>query len=77
MVATILTGNSGARPEDAVAWISELCDDLSIPSLADYGITLSEIADIVAKAADASSMKANPILLTAEELENVLEDAIR
>lgn len=57
--------------------VPALCRDLDIPPLAQYGITEAHVPEIAAKAANASSMKANPIVLTAEELEQVLARAIR
>jgi alcohol dehydrogenase class IV len=49
---------------------------LQIPQLRSYGIQPEHVADLVAKAANASSMKANPIVLTAEELTEALQRAI-
>jgi alcohol dehydrogenase class IV len=39
-------------------------------------VTPADIGELVAKAAKASSMKANPIELTAQELKQVLEQAL-
>jgi alcohol dehydrogenase class IV len=73
-VAAILTG--GDRPEDAIAWVSALCQALSIPALRSYGIGETHVEDLAAKAAAASSMKANPIVLTSKELIATLEAAL-
>jgi len=73
-VAAILTG--GDRPEDAIAWVSRLCQALSIPALRSYGIGATHVEDLAAKAAAASSMKANPIVLTSKELIATLEAAL-
>ena len=45
------------------------------PSVA-YGITSANVPDLVEKAAKASSMKANPIVLSAAELTDVMERAL-
>jgi alcohol dehydrogenase class IV len=45
---------------------------LAIPSLAAYGIGEKDAAKLAEKAGRANSMKANPIALTAAELEAVL-----
>jgi alcohol dehydrogenase class IV len=75
-IARILTGRSHATADDSVTWIRDLVSKLQIPSLATYGITHPEISSIVEAAAKASSMKANPILLTAAELTAILERAL-
>jgi alcohol dehydrogenase class IV len=59
-----------------VDWIGKLVADLQIPRLGGYGIREEHVADLVAKAANASSMKANPIVLTAEELAETLRLAL-
>lgn len=74
-VARLLTGNSHASADDAVRWITELTAALAIPRLAAYGVTPRDFPAVVAAAAKASSMKANPIALTAEELIAVLAAA--
>ena len=45
----------------------------SWPRLATYGINSTHTTELVEKAAKASSMKANPIALTGEELGAILE----
>jgi alcohol dehydrogenase class IV len=74
-VARLLTGNPQARAEDAVEWIAELCRRLEIPPLRTYGVRPGDFAGLVEKAAKASSMKANPIVLTAEELTEIVTRA--
>ena len=54
----------------------KLVGDLNIPRLGAYGITQEHTAELVEKAAKASSMKANPIVLTAEELARILDRAM-
>jgi alcohol dehydrogenase class IV len=74
-VARLVTGNDRASADDGVRWVTELVRELRIAALAAYGIAHHHIGELVAKAAQASSMKANPIPLTAEELAGVLEAA--
>jgi alcohol dehydrogenase class IV len=50
--------------------------DLKIPKLAAYGISQVHVGELVEKAAKASSMKANPIALTKEELAEILRAAM-
>jgi alcohol dehydrogenase class IV len=75
-VGRLLTGNSSATADDGVKWIRQLTGDLQIRPLGAYGIREEHIADLVAKAANASSMKANPIPLTPEELADILRQAL-
>ena len=75
-VAAILTGRSGAAPDDGVRWLADLCRRLEIPGLRAYGVTEAHIPDLIAKAARASSMKGNPIVLTDEELRAIASRAL-
>ena len=75
-VARLLTGHSSARADEGVWWVSELVADLKIPKLSAYGITTAHIGELVEKAARASSMKANPIALTTDELADALQAAM-
>ena len=71
----LLTGLPAARAEQAVAWVRRLVADLRIPALATYGLREEDVPVLVAKAAQASSMKANPIPLTPVELTGILGQA--
>ena len=71
MIACCLTGRAVAAPEEGVAFIQALCRELEIPSLKDFGMSADDADEIVAKAARASSMKANPVVLSDEELKEV------
>ena len=75
-IARLLTGRSDARAEDGIDWVRELCAELNIPSLRAWGVTQADLPGVVEKAALASSMKANPLPLTNEELLNVITAAL-
>lgn len=75
-VAGILSGRPQATIEDAVRWIEDLCAGLEIPALRVYGIEQKHVGELCDKAAAASSMKANPIALTRDELRELLERAL-
>jgi alcohol dehydrogenase class IV len=75
-VARLLTGVVTATADDGASWIGELVRDLGIPPLRVYGIAKQHVGELVAKAAQASSMKGNPIQLTSAELEDSLRAAI-
>ena len=75
-VARLLTGNQSAAAEDGVEWVSRTCRELGIPPLRCYGIREEHAPALVSSAAKASSMKGNPIALTAEELSEVFSRAL-
>lgn len=74
-IARLLTGDDAASAEDGAEWVRLLVRKLRVPGLSKYGIGPEHVADVVAKAARASSMKANPVELTAAELARVMESA--
>ena len=75
-IGRILTGDGSARAADGVDWVRRLCGELQVAPLADYGISQAEVPLVVEKATVASSMKANPITLTAQELTAILWRAL-
>src|SRR5439155_9899923 len=75
-IARLLTGSETATAGDGIAWVRGLCRDLRIPPLRVYGISVDDFSLPVEKSAKSSSMKANPIALTAEELKEILERAL-
>lgn len=62
--------------EDPADYTLRLCRELGIPPLRAYGLGSEHITALCEKAAHSSSMKANPILLTREELERTLAAAL-
>jgi alcohol dehydrogenase class IV len=74
-IARFVTDSAHATADDGVRWIAELTSALAIPPLAAYGIAGTDFPAIVAAAAKASSMKANPIALTPDELTAILASA--
>ena len=75
-VARILTGREDAGPEDGARWVAGVCRRLAIPPLGAYGVSRQDIPALVEKGSQASSMKGNPIALTPQELERILERSI-
>jgi alcohol dehydrogenase class IV len=75
-VAQILTGSPQAGVKDGMMWVEELVDAMKIPRLGEYGMTDQDISILVEKGAVASSMQANPIKLTPEELRAILQMAL-
>jgi alcohol dehydrogenase class IV len=75
-VAQLLTSHPEAMPEDGAAWVAGLCRRLGVQPLRAYGIAGQHIPDLVEKASRASSMKANPIVLSSGELTKILDQAL-
>ena len=75
-VARVLTDNARATSLDGIAFVEQLTQELAVPGLGSYGMTAADIPSLVAKAAVSSSMKGNPIVLTHEELRDILERAL-
>jgi alcohol dehydrogenase class IV len=75
-VARLMTGRPHATAPDGVAWIAALCQNLEIPPLRTYGVAESDLPVLVAKAAQASSMQGNSIVLTEEELREIVSRAL-
>jgi alcohol dehydrogenase class IV len=75
-IAQILTGRSDADFEAGIQWVRELTLSMNIPSLSKYGIKHEDFPKIIEKASKASSMKANPIELTYQEMETILRMAL-
>jgi len=75
-VARLLTNEPNAKADATIEWIENLVRDFQIPQLRAYGIRPEDIDDLVSKAGNSSSMKANPIVLTLVELRKVLESAL-
>ena len=75
-VGRILTGRANAGAQDAVAWVDETCQALHIQTLAAWGMTPADVPGVVRQAAQASSMKANPIALDEDEMSEILDQAM-
>ncbi len=74
-VARLVTGSPTATAQAGIDWVRKLVADLKIPGLSRYGLRREHTAELVAKAGQASSMKANPIVLTPEEMAGILDRA--
>jgi alcohol dehydrogenase class IV len=72
--AALLTGKADA--DAGCAFIRDLVQHLGIPRLSTYGIREADFPAIVEQAARASSMKGNPIVLTTDELTEILARAL-
>jgi alcohol dehydrogenase class IV len=75
-IAQIMVGSDSAKAVDAIEWIEGLCGELYVPSLADFGLKDDIVGAVVEKAGRSSSMKGNPIVLTDEELTQILVESL-
>jgi alcohol dehydrogenase class IV len=75
-IARLLTGRNDADMQDGIDWVQALCAELNVPRLRAWGITEADLPGVVEKAARASSMQANPLPLTGEELLRVITAAL-
>lgn len=75
-IARLLTGRPRADAAAGIAWVRQLVAALGVPTLRAFGLTKAAVPGIVEKAAQASSMKANPVRLTPHELRGALEAAL-
>lgn len=64
------------RPEAAMDWTESLAEDLRIPRLSEYGLTNAMVPKVVEGSARASSTRANPIVLTDDEISAILEASL-
>jgi alcohol dehydrogenase class IV len=74
-IARLLTGRKQATAEDGIEWVRALCAEFNVPELHTWGIKQADLPAVVEKAACASSMQANPLPLTSEELLAVVSAA--
>ena len=70
----LLTGNEDASA--AVTWLQNIRTRLLIPPLRSYGIAEDHLDQIISRAQQASSMKANPVVLTDLQLKDILHAAL-
>ena len=75
-IARILTAHNQASIQDGIGWVKDTCEALQIPPLRAYRIAEADFDALIEKTSAASSMKANPVLLTRAELREILQRAL-
>jgi len=74
--AALLTSDPDARCDQLIEWVRDLCEKVKILGLSRYGLTEKDFPVLVEAAQRASSMKANPVALTAETLTAILRQSL-
>ncbi|MDF7807843.1 iron-containing alcohol dehydrogenase [Pontiellaceae bacterium B12219] len=74
--ARIILRDEKATIENAQEYLKDLCVQMFVPGLSEFGIKKTDFSAIVTKAKNSSSMKGNPIQLTDEELHSLLEESL-
>ena len=74
--AQFLLFDRSATAQDAMDWIGDTSQKFGIPGLGAYGLRAEDFDEIVAKSSVSSSMKGNPIELSADELTAILQAAL-
>jgi alcohol dehydrogenase class IV len=59
-----------------VQFVQQLSDELQVQPLRTFGMTVEDADEVVMKAQRASSMKKNPVTLSAEELKQTYLKAL-
>ena len=72
-IARWVSGNEKAKIEDGVDALRNIAEKMNIPKLSDFGIKKSDFPMIIKKSKNSSSMKGNPIQLSDNEMENILD----
>lgn len=75
-VARLILNDPSADASAALDWIDETSRLFEIPKLGSYGIQPADFDVIVEKSSASSSMKGNPIQLSAAELKEILRAAL-
>jgi alcohol dehydrogenase class IV len=75
-LARLLTATPGTKTADGIGWVRETVKELKVPGLSAHGIAAADVPGIVERAAQASSMKGNPVTLTREEMMEVVNKSL-
>jgi len=72
-IAQLLTGNVAAKASDGLKWVQDICLQLKVPPLSEFGLKEQDFPTVIANAQKSSSMKGNPVVLTEDELISILK----
>jgi alcohol dehydrogenase class IV len=74
-VGQLLTRKPQASAEDGIQWLETTIQQLRIPGLDQLGLQDEDIPSLLEKAGRSSSMRGNPVHLTTEQMEQILQAA--
>jgi len=74
--ASHILGQENRKAEELADWLDNLCQEMSIPRLSEFGIKQKDSPGVIEKAAVASSMQANPIKLENQELFEIFTQSL-
>jgi alcohol dehydrogenase class IV len=74
-LARMLTGDPEADARQGIDWLRALITDLQIPPLGTYGMDPADLPVLIEKSMRSSSMRGNPVELSAEELRTLIQRA--
>jgi alcohol dehydrogenase class IV len=75
-LARMINGEAHASFESMLNWVVETIVKLNIPGLGTYGFSNEHLPDLIQKSKNASSIKGNPIELTHNEIQTILQKAV-
>lgn len=75
-LARLLTDDNHAHAEDGIAWVERLCRTLEVPRLSAYGMSATQVPELIKRAARASSMRGNSVVLSEAELAEIASSAL-
>ena len=75
-VAQQLTCDRAATADDGVTWLHALNEAMSVPGLRTYGLSEADFGEVIEKSSQSSSMKGNPVALTANDMRDILTRAL-
>jgi len=75
-IAALVTGQATATEEDALRWVREIRARFGLGGLASLGLPPNDLRLVAEKASQASSMKANPVAFTIDQLAEILHAAL-
>ncbi|MGE5123198.1 MAG: iron-containing alcohol dehydrogenase [Acidobacteriaceae bacterium] len=75
-IGKLLSGDETASADAGIEWVRDFCQHAAIPGLSAYGFNEAMFDMTVEKAINSSSMKGNPVILSADKLRNILWNAM-
>ena len=75
-VGRLLLGLGDGDADAAVTWLRNTVEGLGVPRLGELGVRVADLPAIADQAQRSSSMKGNPVALSASELIHILEAAL-